>query len=140
MGFLSLLPLLLPFACFKAGRKSWNFLVPSFLFASKSPSHHKAATAQGPQARLRWQLCLLLHSQAFPAGSLPRQCSLLLAGSSREPLAPRQELPLQLPPCLQPGIPPPFPEIQYISILKHYATLYVCVAGKKLLSDTHWCY
>lgn len=35
---------------------------------------------------------------------------------------------------------PSFPEIQYISILKHYATLYVCVAGKKLLSDTHWCY
>lgn len=35
---------------------------------------------------------------------------------------------------------PPVPEIQYISILKHYATLYACVAGKKLLSDTHWCY
>lgn len=51
-----------------------------------------------------------------------------------------REHPLQLPPWLQPSIPSLFLKIQHISILKHYATLYVCVAGKKLLSDTHWCY
>lgn len=85
-----------------------------------------------------------------PAGSLPKQClpaaywcwvgaagsPLLLLRPSSETRA--SSAASSLPPAWHP--PRPLLEIQYISILKHYATSYVCVAGKKLLSDTHWCY
>lgn len=61
------------------------------------------------------------------AHSAPRACS--HPGASSAAL-----------PGLRPSILSLFLQIKHISILKHYATLYVCVAGKKLLSDTHWCY
>lgn len=82
-GFLPLLPLLWPLARFKAGRKSWNSWCPPFFLPPDLPVTMKLP--QGPQARLRWQLCLLHHPQRFPQAP-PQHRSLgwvALAGSPR---------------------------------------------------------
>lgn len=74
------------------------------------------------------------------ASPLCSQYSVVLVGVMGSPSLPDKSILCSF--FLAFNLASPFPfylRFIYISILKHYATLYVCVAGKKL-SDTHWCY
>lgn len=85
MALFSLLPFALAFGLLLSWQEELELPGALLSFCLRISGHRKATAAQGPQARLRWQLCLSHRSFRLPAGSLPRQCSLGLGGSGGSP-------------------------------------------------------